>query len=284
MRALLLRLAALLAFALLAIPAFADTWTVTRLRGEVAAHLSGSKWEQLKRGSTVSDDRLIRTGNDGHVSFVRGTETIDLGPNTQIQIFDKGGSKPFTMVQQHFGTVAIEADVRNVQHFAVRNQYLAAVVKGTKFMVTSEKDGVFVQVNRGEVAVEDMSEHSTTFVRHGQMAAVQKGAHMMVSGRGKLSPVLSKSGDQLLPPSGLGKAVDKALSKLEAAKASGDPKAIKRAEDELQKAIEKTSEDAEKAAKKAAEKIAKSEDDKHHKGKSDDDDDGRMKAGKREDN
>ena len=72
--------------------------------------------------------------------FTRRLETLDLGPDTQVQIHDRGtAAKPNTVVQQHFGTVSVEAQVENVQHVAVETPYLAAVVKGTRFTVTSGK-------------------------------------------------------------------------------------------------------------------------------------------------
>jgi len=42
----------------------------------------------------VPDSRVIRTLNTGRVTFKRGDETVDIAPNTQIQIYDKGGRKP----------------------------------------------------------------------------------------------------------------------------------------------------------------------------------------------
>lgn len=53
------------------------------------------------------------------MALARDDETIELGPNTQIRILDEEGAKPFTTVQQQFGTVSIEAKVENVEHFAV---------------------------------------------------------------------------------------------------------------------------------------------------------------------
>ena len=81
----------------------------------------------------VPDSRAIRTLASGRVTFTGGNETVDIAPNTQIQIFAKGGRKPFTTVKQYFGTVSVKAEVQQVQHFAVQTSYLAAVVKGTRF-------------------------------------------------------------------------------------------------------------------------------------------------------
>jgi len=119
--------------ALFAFGAAADEWVAERLRGGVFAYV-GNDWVQLNRDDVVPDDRVIRTQASGRVTFVRDAESIEVGPNSQIQIIDKSGRR-YTTVRQFYGKVEIEAEVQNVQHFGVRTPYLAAVVKGTKFSV-----------------------------------------------------------------------------------------------------------------------------------------------------
>ena len=116
--------------------AVADDWTAVQLRGQVL-QLVGKIWQPLARGGAVADGHLVQTMGTGHVVFVRGAEKLDLGPNTKIQIFDKGGAKPFTTVQQYSGTVSVEAEVENVQHFAVQTQFLAA--ENSQFVTQTAK-------------------------------------------------------------------------------------------------------------------------------------------------
>src|SRR3569623_1578415 len=134
--------------------AAADDWTANRLRGQVL-QLVNNQWVPLQRGEVVPDTRYVATLANGHVELTRGNETVVLDPNSRIRIFDKGGAKPFTIVKQDFGTVAVEAEVQQVQHFAVQTPYMAAVVKGTRFTVTSGKTGARVEVRRGHVQVDD---------------------------------------------------------------------------------------------------------------------------------
>jgi hypothetical protein len=135
------------------------------------------------------------------VVFTRGLETLDLGPFTQVQIHDRGtAAKPNTVVQQHFGTVSVEAQVENVQHVAVETPYLAAVVKGTRFTVTSGKTGAEVSVQRGHVEVDDHHNKSHTLIAVGQSAtvdAITTGDDIAVSGTGKLSSVIGADGTPL---------------------------------------------------------------------------------------
>lgn len=168
--------------------ALADNWVAVKLRGQVL-QLIDQQWLDLKRGDVVPDDRVIRTMKSGRVTFQRGRELIEVGPQTQIRIVDKPG-RSFTTVLQDFGTVSIEADVRNVEHFSVKTPHLAAVVKGTKFTVTSGKSDASVKVTRGRVAVEDQHSGQSVLVTAGQTASTEVGGNLDVSGRGSNKAVI----------------------------------------------------------------------------------------------
>jgi hypothetical protein len=173
--------------------AFADDWVAVKLRGQVLQLVEGD-WAKLQRGDVVPDDRVIRTLGNGRVDLQRDAEVISLGGNTQIQIKDKTG-KRFTTVQQHFGTVEIEAEVRNVQHFAVQTPFLAAVVKGTHFIVKSGKTESSVKVTRGRVEVSDHETGAHVLVPAGQQATVSASGEIAVTGRGASStPVVGANG------------------------------------------------------------------------------------------
>jgi hypothetical protein len=176
----------------IAMPVSADDWVASKLRGVVLTLVDG-QWVKLERGQTVPDDRVIRTLKTGRVVFQRGAETIELGGDTQVQIFDRSG-KRFTTVKQYFGTVGVEAEVQNVQHFGVQTPYLAAVVKGTKFVVTSDEDGARVDVKRGQVAVQDSDTNQSTLVAAGQSVETSSGAPLDVSGKGELPDVVDARG------------------------------------------------------------------------------------------
>ncbi|MEO8882086.1 MAG: FecR domain-containing protein [Devosia sp.] len=148
----------------------ADDWTASKLRGSVlvSADTDGNgPWQHLKRGDVVSDARAIRTLESGNVEFTRGAETIAFGPNSQGEIVDRTG-KLYTTVVQQFGAVAIEAEAKQVQHFAVQTPFLVAVVKGTIFSVVTDKHASRVSVSRGLVAVTDLANHKTLMVPAGQ--------------------------------------------------------------------------------------------------------------------
>lgn len=173
--------------------AFADDWVAIKLRGEVFQSIAG-EWVALNRGDIVSDDRAIRTADNGRVTFQRDGETIEMLGDTEIQILDEVGRR-YTTVHQAYGIVSIEAEVQNVQHFEVRTITMAAVVKGTRFTVVSDPEGTDVTVERGHVAVECLFSHFTSTVGIGQTAANGHGALLHVLGEGDLPVVYDDKGN-----------------------------------------------------------------------------------------
>ena len=168
----------------IASPALADDWTATKLRGTVMVndlHGTGT-WTRLNRGDVVADDSPIRTMASGNVEFTRDAETISLGPNTDAQIFDRTGQRYTTVVQQ-FGQVDIDAQVQNVQHFAVQTPYLVAVVKGTHFSVFSSDTGSRVLVNRGLVGVTGQGQKRSVLVAAGQQLTETAAGQMTITGK-----------------------------------------------------------------------------------------------------
>ena len=190
---------------LLPISALADDWIATKLRGQVLQLVAG-KWEPLARGDVIPDDRVIRTLKNGRVEFQRDNETISLAADTQIQIVDKTGKK-FTTVTQYFGEVEVEADVREVQHFAVETPYLAAVVKGTKFKVTSGDRGASVKVLRGlvDVAIEATGAHAE--IPAGQTIAVAASGGLAITGPGAKKTLIVGADGEVLTPAEAAKGV-----------------------------------------------------------------------------
>jgi hypothetical protein len=178
---------ALLALSFGASAALADNWQAVKLRGDVFVSRGGA-WDRLSRGDVVSDSSVIQTRHNGAVEFVRDRETIDLGSDTQIRIFDRTGER-FTTVQESYGAVTVEANVENVRHFSVRTPFVVALVKGTIFSVTSSAQASIVKVQRGVVGVEDLSRKLFADVRVGQQASAGRANKLQVSGPGALGHV-----------------------------------------------------------------------------------------------
>ena len=194
--------------------AAADDWVVTKLRGSVAV-LVGESWQPLRRGDVIADDRAIQTLSGSRATLERRLERIELGPDTAIRIDDATASK-YTTVNQYFGSVTVEAEVQNVEHFGVLTPHLAAVVKGTRFTVVSNQDSASVSVLHGRVAVEDSDTHQTTLLAVGQSASTSNGgAPLTISGKGTLPAVYGADGKPV--SNDLGKAKSAAVKEAGAA-------------------------------------------------------------------
>jgi hypothetical protein len=270
MRAVLRTAVAVVVLALSSAVAMADDWVAVRLRSVVLQLVDGA-WEKLARGDIVPDSRVIRTLGNGNVEFERGEERVALGTNTQIQIYDEVRRRPFTTVKHYFGTVTVEAEVQDVQHFAVQTQYLAAVVKGTRFTVTAGEHGAKVAVERGSVFVQDRATRNDVTIEAGQSATVDGST---------TTPKVSTSGGAsfvLLPPGRLKKSDDTSDDKLKKAKSGDDEKTNNgKSGDDDDKSKNGKSDDEKSNNGKSDEDKAdkgKSDEDQSSKGKSDDDDD-----------
>lgn len=176
--------------------AWADDWQVAKLRGAAATLVDGT-WRPIHRGDVISDDRAIQTLDSSRLSLQRGNETIDLGPNTAIRIKDRDGQQ-HTIVSQYFGTVEVDAETRNVDHFEVVTPLLAALVKGTHFTVTSGEHSAAVSVQRGHVAVKDSVSGQSVLLAEDQSAATtDEGGALEVTGSGDLPKVLDAQGTEV---------------------------------------------------------------------------------------
>ncbi|MEO8683539.1 MAG: FecR family protein [Devosia sp.] len=189
--AIMLRFLALMLLLALCVPAMADDWSVERTRGQAMQRIDGS-WIPLARGDVVPDNRLLKTGSDGRVGLRRGAESIEMGGDTQIRVHDAGDALMTTVIQD-YGTVAVEAERRNVQHFSVQTPFLAAVVKGTRFTVTFEDDVAQVSVERGMVQVQDQLHLLVADITPGHDASVSRDEALAVSGLGS-TPIYAFEG------------------------------------------------------------------------------------------
>ncbi|WP_238180064.1 FecR domain-containing protein, partial [Methylobacterium haplocladii] len=162
------------------------------------AKVSGDAWiaGDTVRPASVSDNALlragdsIRTGRSGRVLLNRGSESILVSPNSAITLPAAGRPGMSTLVQRA-GTILLDVEKRNVQHFEVETPYLAAVVKGTRFRVSLESGRARVEVERGRVQVADFKTGESALVLPGQSA--RAGANiepgLQLSGRGTLSSI-----------------------------------------------------------------------------------------------
>lgn len=106
---------------------------------------------------------------------------MTVGPGTVVTI-PGDNIFGFTTIVQWAGEVAFDVEKRNVRHFEVDTPYLAAVVKGTRFIVRVGRSGARVSVSHGLVGVAN-STGQRTEVLPGQAAEVSgRAASLVLSG------------------------------------------------------------------------------------------------------
>ncbi len=166
-------------------------WTVEKSSGEVWIARSGADKVALDVSGGVKPGDDIRTGRNGRVMLSRGEERIMVQPNSAIAIPAQQTGQYATTIQQQAGTILLQVEKKNVQHFEVETPYLAAVVKGTQFRVSVNSRGASVAVTEGRVQVADFKSGQNALVDPGQRAVVNaagKGG-LILRGNGKFNPV-----------------------------------------------------------------------------------------------
>lgn len=163
-----------------------STWHVEMMSGEAYIQTDGAMPVSLTPNGTVAPGTVIETGEDGRVVLSRGTESIMISPNSSVAVSPDSDNGPMTRILQRVGTVLLQVDKQDRQHFEVETPYLAAVVKGTKFTVSVDAGGAAVHVMEGVVETIDLDTGDVGMIRPGQTAQTfaGKGNGLTVSGPG----------------------------------------------------------------------------------------------------
>jgi hypothetical protein len=165
-------------------------WHVNNSSGDVSVTTPGVQQIALTVGAILKPGEKLRTGRNGRVLLVRGEQTMLIAPNSVISIPTEYNGALSTTIIQQAGSILLKVEKRNVKHFGIETPHLAAVVKGTQFRVTVNKNDTRVDVFNGLVEVTDL--------KSGQYALVQPGQTARVSARGPVG--LSPSGSGTLSP------------------------------------------------------------------------------------
>lgn len=195
-----------------------NIWQVSKVSGEAWIAGSGVQQVAIGQATTLKPGDTIRTGRNGRVLLVRGAESMLISANSQVAVPTTTGSGRSTILQQA-GSILLDVEKRNVQHFEVETPFLAAVVKGTQFRVTVTSGSAKVDVQRGQVQVSDFRSGQFVLVQPGQAASAAGGggAGLRLSGSGQFNPTqqgaprtpsirpISVPREGLSPPAGAGR-------------------------------------------------------------------------------
>lgn len=166
-------------------------WSVSKSSGDVWMTTTGAQPISLGKEEVLKPGDSIRTGRNGRVLLVRGEETIMVSPNSVIGLPAEKKEGLSTTIVQRAGTILLEVEKRNVQHFEVETPYLAAVVKGTQFRVSVNATSTSVNVLKGQVQVADFKSGQIAQVMSGQHATAfaQGNSGISLGGSGTFSPI-----------------------------------------------------------------------------------------------
>ncbi|MGJ4887822.1 FecR domain-containing protein [Bradyrhizobium sp. HKCCYLRH3099] len=182
--------ASLFAAVPVAFAADGEPWLVSKSSGEVWVTSKGASQVSLGRDEELKPGDTIRTGPAGRVRLTRGEEVIVIAPNSEVGLPAAPKDGMATTILQRAGSILLDVEKRNVQHFEVETPYLAAVVKGTQFTVTVSGRSTKVEVSRGQVQVSDFKTGQIAQIMPGQAAATFNGASgLKLSGAGTFSPI-----------------------------------------------------------------------------------------------
>src|SRR5882724_1392418 len=166
-------------------------WQVKKSSGDVWMTTTGAQPASLGREDVLKPGDTIRTGRNGRVLLTRGEETILVSPNSVVGLPTEKMDGLSTRIVQRAGTILLEVEKRNVQHFEVETPYLAAVVKGTQFRVAVNAASTSVSVVHGQVEVADFKSGQVAQVMPGQVATTFTHGKpgLSLTGAGPFNPI-----------------------------------------------------------------------------------------------
>ena len=175
---------ALLGGVVLGWPALAEDWQIASVSGK-AFRLSGTEWVRVDGNDAIAVGDTVKTLGSGALTLTRSGVTVTIAPNSRVQLSERM-SGSFTDVIQTAGSTEVEVDPGKHIRLAVATPYMAAVVKGTVFTVSTFEGYSETSVQRGRVAVIDTRNRLEALVTAGQAATAGPAMPLSLSGTGKL--------------------------------------------------------------------------------------------------
>ena len=129
-------------------------WRVDGITGEASAHRDAGAAAPLAVGQVLSVGSEVATGAGAVVFLSHNGDRLIIQPNSRLRIDEPGTAGLLDHFMQSLGSVFYDVEPRKNRSFGVTAPYVAAVIKGTRFLVTVGPDKNSVRVDRGRVLVE----------------------------------------------------------------------------------------------------------------------------------
>jgi hypothetical protein len=148
-------------------------WRVDGVTGEAVVRRGTVPAARLAVGQVVSIGSEVQTGPGTVVFLSRNGDRLVIQPNSQMRLAEPEPGGLIDHFMQSLGSVFYDVEPRRNRSFGVSAPYVAAVVKGTKFLVTVEPKSNSVRVDEGRVLVTSEDGVSSVLVDAGQVAIVE---------------------------------------------------------------------------------------------------------------
>ena len=161
-------------------------WRVDGITGQASAHRGAGAATPLAVGQILSVGSEVETAAGAVVFLSHNGDRLIIQPNSHLRIDEPGTAGLLDHFMQSLGNVFYDVEPRNSRSFGVTAPYVAAVVKGTRFLVAVGPDKNSVRVDRGRVLVDSTDGASSVLVGAGTIAtaepALARGVTLSASG------------------------------------------------------------------------------------------------------
>jgi hypothetical protein len=145
-------------------------WRVDGITGQASAHRGAGAATPLAVGQVLSAGSEVETGVGAVVFLSHNGDRLIIQPNSRLRIDDPGTAGLLDHFMQSLGSVFYDVEPRKNRSFGVTAPYVAAIHKGTRFLVKIEPDKNSVRVDRGRVLVQSVDGVSSVLVDAGTIA------------------------------------------------------------------------------------------------------------------
>jgi hypothetical protein len=187
-------------------PALAQSpaWTVSEAKGQVTV-IDPAGQRAAKVGTTLVAGATVRTGAGASAVLVRGREFVTMRQNAQLRIAPAVRERGIIQILQDYGSALFNIGKQPDPHFGVETPYLAAVVKGTTFVIAVSREGASLQVTEGAVETSTLDGGAVELIRPGSVAMIAAAdpLRMVVEGEGRKvldSPARGAAGGAVVQP------------------------------------------------------------------------------------
>jgi ferric-dicitrate binding protein FerR (iron transport regulator) len=150
-------------------------WRVDGVTGVATVRRGAGDGTRLAVGQVVTVGSDVETGPGAVVFLSRDGDRLVVQPNTRMRVAEPEPGGLLDRFTQSLGSVFYDVEPRNNRSFGVDAPYVAAVVKGTRFLVTVEPAMNSVRVDEGRVLVSATDGTASVLVDAGHIAIVAPG-------------------------------------------------------------------------------------------------------------